>query len=654
MAVAQDATGVPREWLVQLGSGWYAFIGTSGVAFALATTYACSQFLHRTLELSRAAKRSRSVAARSGGCTTEYRRLMMGLSTVALALRTLWHLDPASFEGILPRAVSFLLLRVPQCVLFLQALFVVAFTRRFTISMLKLSRIKSKITVGRYKYVFAVVAVLLVVAVACGFVGSLGTLATPLHLAEQGIFASVAVFTTTAGFVFARGFRAATSSTGAPSPVATQSPLTLPPGRSKALPAPPRAAAQPPGGAQAAAPASDAAGAVTRAASAPDAASDGVGGDGRWANPIVRLSRSFRMSFRSSRSIFSSASGSGFGSGSPTQAGQGQSVRARRGSRMAAQMQGAVFVGIAGAVGMGAALAWSVATGLPTPQEWLSFTALFRALELVLASSALYTVASARNRLARPVCPYHLLDFALCVWWPQCPCPRKKRLRPHIAGEAPGAPAAVEAAAAPLPPRAPQKQEKPSLGRDMSFRSRLQLQVLASTASPAAKQPRGRVPRSRASRTYGPQGALVPDADAGGQSLATAQLGPARAQLASRDARAKFARPAPPPKPSNRVPSALAATAAEPSTCHAQGADCLPADSQVGAVGGGIDGAELLDGSDRKRAPSGTALSESDGAGSSSDECDSESDGSDSDSARGTRLPRMPRVSVLSWTAEKS
>ncbi|KAA0166668.1 hypothetical protein FNF28_03042 [Cafeteria roenbergensis] len=195
MAVAQDATGVPREWLVQLGSGWYAFIGTSGVAFALATTYACSQFLHRTLELSRAAKRSRSVAARSGGCTTEYRRLMMGLSTVALALRTLWHLDPASFEGILPRAVSFLLLRVPQCVLFLQALFVVAFTRRFTISMLKLSRIKSKITVGRYKYVFAVVAVLLVVAVACGFVGSLGTLATPLHLAEQGIFASVAVAT---------------------------------------------------------------------------------------------------------------------------------------------------------------------------------------------------------------------------------------------------------------------------------------------------------------------------------------------------------------------------------------------------------------------------------------------------------------------------
>ena len=119
---------MPREWLVQLGSGWYAFVGTSGVAFALATTYACSQFLHRTLELSRAAKRSRSVAARSGGCTTEYRRLMMGLSTVALALRTLWHLDPASFEGILPRAVSFLLLRVPQCVLFLQALFVVAFT----------------------------------------------------------------------------------------------------------------------------------------------------------------------------------------------------------------------------------------------------------------------------------------------------------------------------------------------------------------------------------------------------------------------------------------------------------------------------------------------------------------------------------------------
>ncbi|KAA0146590.1 hypothetical protein FNF28_07652 [Cafeteria roenbergensis] len=396
------------------------------------------------------------------------------------------------------RYIRELAFEVAFCVLFLQALFVVAFTRRFTISMLKLSRIKSKITVGRYKYVFAVVAVLLVVAVACGFVGSLGTLATPLHLAEQGIFASVAVFTTTAGFVFARGFRAATSSTGAPSPVATQSPLTLPPGRSKALPAPPRAAAQPPGGAQAAAPASDAAGAVTRAASAPDAASDGVGGDGRWANPIVRLSRSFRMSFRSSRSIFSSASGSGSGSGSPTQAGQGQSVRARRGSRMAAQMQGAVFVGIAGAVGMGAALAWSVATGLPTPQEWLSFTALFRALELVLASSALYTVASARNRLARPVCPYHLLDFALC------------------------------------------------------------------------------------------------------------------------------------------------------------GADCLPADSQVGAVGGGIDDAELLDGSDRKRAPSGIALSESDGAGSSSDECDSESDGSDSDSARGTRLPRMPRVSVLSWTAEKS
>ena len=123
-----DATHVPRGWFDLLGGSWYAFVGISGSIFALATTYACSQFLHRTMELSWAAKRSRSVRARTGGCSTEYRRLMMGLSVAALSLRTLWHLDPASFEGILPRAVTFLLLRIPQCVLFLQALFVVAFT----------------------------------------------------------------------------------------------------------------------------------------------------------------------------------------------------------------------------------------------------------------------------------------------------------------------------------------------------------------------------------------------------------------------------------------------------------------------------------------------------------------------------------------------
>jgi len=116
---------VPAEWKAELGVGWWLFLALSAVMFLGLTCYAGSQLMYRSAEIKRAARRART---RPVTCSVEYRMLMLGLSCAALGLRTIWHLDPASFEGLLPRPATFLLLRIPQCLLFVQALFVVAFT----------------------------------------------------------------------------------------------------------------------------------------------------------------------------------------------------------------------------------------------------------------------------------------------------------------------------------------------------------------------------------------------------------------------------------------------------------------------------------------------------------------------------------------------
>lgn len=119
---------VPLVWKTTLGPAWYVYVGVSAAVFGVLTLFACSQYCYRSHELFREARRrSGAHAGKSAWRSVEYRRLMIAISVAIVFMRFVWHLDPASFEGLMPPAVTFMLLRLPQCLLFVQALFIVAF-----------------------------------------------------------------------------------------------------------------------------------------------------------------------------------------------------------------------------------------------------------------------------------------------------------------------------------------------------------------------------------------------------------------------------------------------------------------------------------------------------------------------------------------------
>jgi len=282
--------------------------------------------------------------------------------------------------------------------------------------------------VGRYKYVFGAVVLLLLAAVALGLAGSLGLAPSAMHVAESAVFGAVAVVTTAAGFLFSRDFRSTARGDAAPAQQAGSKRSTP---QARKSPAPAQHVELVP-----------ASSAEQRGGEVNDEVDDDDDGSGQ---PTLTLTRSFRLSFRMpsvgagrpagssstlARAVGSFRSKAGLAdsdsaSNAPAPA-PAPSRRLRLEEKVAVQMGRAVSAGILGAVALAGLSAWAFASGLHSPLEWLAFSACFRAVEAGLACAALYTVSTGRNRIAGDVCCWSALDFVLCLWWPCCPCPRRK------------------------------------------------------------------------------------------------------------------------------------------------------------------------------------------------------------------------------------
>lgn len=319
--------------------------------------------------------------------------------------------------------------------------------------MRKLARIKSKITIGRYKHIIGVFIVALVAALACGVVGALGVESETMHLVNQAIFGLVAVVTAVAGLVFARGFQAAVSRMGQGPATPQQRGPASPVASSSSLPRPAPALS----------------GKLHRSAGTDKDDEDDTAGTIMSVAVSERFSmrfagfvfRSFRAPqedaspvARSQSEVAASTSievstpvssaeplasalsdadkrGSQILHSGISRVGGMSSPGQRRSSeaRVALDTLRAVYVGLAAVFAWGGLVVWGLATGLRQPAEWLAFSACLRVVEVVLVSTALYTVASGRNRFAGTVCCTTQADFALCVWWKCCPCPRRHRDR---------------------------------------------------------------------------------------------------------------------------------------------------------------------------------------------------------------------------------
>jgi hypothetical protein len=124
----------------------------------------------------------------------------------------MWLVDPAGFEQVYSDAVRALLLTSPQALIAFSCALVLAMWRRVSLAAVSLQRISSIITVGRYKYVLALLGAVLV---ACIVVAALAAseVISPIVGVNfvRGVFGTLAVLFVVVGTVYGVGFFALVS-----------------------------------------------------------------------------------------------------------------------------------------------------------------------------------------------------------------------------------------------------------------------------------------------------------------------------------------------------------------------------------------------------------------------------------------------------------
>jgi hypothetical protein len=224
--------------------------------------------------------------------------------------------------------------------------------RRFALSISRLKRIKSQVTVGRYKYALGAVATVLVAAAACSVVGALAVATAEMELTVAVMLAVVTLCIGCAGCVSSSQFYDAVMPKTESSVEGLESPALEPgsPSAAAAAHSPPR---------------------LTRGPSA----TKGV---------EVMVAKSTRL---------------------------------------------AIVVCSLTSIAWAAVFAWAWSAGQNTALEYLLFQVATRLLEFVVLCAILYTVASGRQKLNKPVCAADQCDIAYCLWLECCRCPRRERAR---------------------------------------------------------------------------------------------------------------------------------------------------------------------------------------------------------------------------------
>ncbi|KAA0164707.1 hypothetical protein FNF31_02245 [Cafeteria roenbergensis] len=179
----------PMEWSETLGMSWLVFVGENGAVCLCILVLALWQAWFRRCSC---AKKD-PPARRSAKCF-DFRSFCLSVVAAAMAVRLAWLVDPFGFFQLWSLPVQALLLHLPQSLLYLAVLLLIAMWRRVVTAAERLHRIRSAVIVGRYKWVLGSLGVVLLGASGLGVLAAAAVADSALvRGVVRGVFSCFAV-----------------------------------------------------------------------------------------------------------------------------------------------------------------------------------------------------------------------------------------------------------------------------------------------------------------------------------------------------------------------------------------------------------------------------------------------------------------------------